>query len=268
MSAGVDASTLALPIFDHHVHLDDPLLTLPGQLDFQWRDAAAAGLCGAVTAGYGPERDADAIAALAPGRPLWRAVGLHPWWLAAAADDEARHAGLRQLERQLSGPGVVALGEVGLDGLRKQALPIAEQRRWMARALGMARAFDLPVVLHVVRAIGHALEELRACPPPGGVVHRFGGPAELAPALCALGLAVSLDPSWLRRPDKLAAVVHATPPGRLLVESDWPLDDRPWSAALQEVQALVAAIAALRGEPVAAMAARLVEDAQACYRLG
>ena len=266
MTGGVDAA-LTLPIFDHHVHLDDPSLTAPGQLALQWRAAAAAGLCGAITAGYGPERDADAIAALAPDRPLWRAVGLHPWWLAAAASDEARHAGLQQLERQLEGPGVVALGEIGLDALRKQALPIVEQRRWMARSLAMARAHNLPVVLHVVRAIGHALEELRACPPPGGVVHRFGGPAELAPALCALGLSVSLDPSWLRRPDKLAAVVRATPAGRLLVETDWPLVDRPWAAALHEVRELVCAIAELRGEPVAAMAARLVEDARACYRL-
>ncbi len=258
---------MTLPLFDSHVHLDDPELVADAALDGLWRDAAVAGLVGAVTAGYGPERDADAIATLRPGRPLWRAVGLHPWWLAAAADDAARQRGLDALRAQVRGPGVVALGEIGLDETRKRAFGLDGQRTWFSAALRLAIEVDLPVVLHVVRWHGHALRVLQELPPPGGVVHRYGGPAELVAPLCALGLSISICTDALRRPDRFAAVARAVPADRLVIETDWPLDDRPWAEALGELRDLVAAIAAWRDEPAADVAARSVANARRLYRL-
>lgn len=257
----------ALPLFDAHVHLDDPDLVATGALDAIWRDARGVGLIGAVTAGYGPERDADAIATLQLGRPLWRAVGLHPWWLASAADDDARDRGLQLLQAQLAGPGVVALGEIGLDETRKRQLDLDGQRRYFRAALRLARDADLPVVLHVVRWHGHALEVLREVPPPGGVVHRYGGPAELVAPLCALGLTISICTDALRRPERFAAVARAVPADRLVVETDWPLDDRPWSEALAELAALVDAIATWRGETPLAIAERAAANARRLYRV-
>ena len=260
-------AALALPLFDSHVHLDDPDLVADGALDALWTGAEAGGLVAAVTAGYGPERDQDAIATLRAGRPLWRAVGLHPWWLAAAQDDAARDRGLITLQEQLGGPGVVALGEIGLDETRKRALGLDGQRAYFRAALQIARRVDLPVVLHIVRWHGHALEVLRDVPPPGGVVHRYGGPAELVTPLCALGMHLSLCTDALRRPERFAAVARAMPADRLVVETDWPLDERPWADALVELRELVVAIAGWRAESAETVAARAVANARRLYRL-
>ena len=115
---------------------------------------------------------------------LWRAVGLHPEALAAGLGEEAWEL----MTAELDAPGVVALGEIGLDRRYRDVLPLDVQLAWFRRGLELARARGLPVVLHLVGWHGHALELLRALPPPGGVVHRWSGAVEMVPAFEALGL--------------------------------------------------------------------------------
>lgn len=255
-------------LFDHHVHLDDPSVAAALEDGSLLQQARAAGVVGLLSAGYGPEREPIAARLSRDGAPLWRAVGLHPWWLAAQPDDAARDAGLRQLEGTLGGRGVVALGEIGLDATRKDLLDAASQRRYFARCLALAAAEALPVVLHVVRWHGHALDTLRAAPAVSGVVHRFGGPPDVVPGYARAGLHLSMATDWLKRPEKAAALARAVPADRLLVETDWPLDDRPYGEAAAELAQLVAAIAAWRGESEGVVRERLLRNTLAVYRLG
>jgi TatD DNase family protein len=243
------------------VHLDDPVVAVERVM----RAGAAGGLVGLVSAGYGPEREATAAALIRPGRPLWRTVGLHPWWLASAPDDAARDAGLRWLEGACAAPGVVGVGEIGLDATRRKQLPIGAQRHYFVAGLKIARERGLPVVLHVVRWHGHALEALAAARPAGGVVHRYGGPAELVQGYVAHGLSISLCTDALRRPEHFAAVARAVPRDRLLVETDWPLDEQPYEVALGELRALVGMLAVWRREPVAGLARALCDNARRVF---
>lgn len=261
-------SRLDWPVFDHHVHLDDPGLVGARAPAQSLCDAVAHGLVGAVSAGYGPEREVAARGLIQPDRPLWRAVGLHPWWLADAASDALRDEAVAALAGSVATPGVVAVGEIGLDATVSRRLGIDAQRRYLQAGLALARARDLPVILHVVRWHGHALDALRRQPPAAGVIHRFGGPIELVPAFLRCNLALSMAPDALRRPERYAALARAVPSDRLLVETDWPLDQRSWPAALAELRALVAAVAGWRGEDPARLAERLVANARALYRLG
>ena len=95
-------------------------------------------------------------------------------------------------------PGVVAVGEIGLDRRYRDVLPLEVQLAWFRRGLELARTRGLPVVLHLVGWHGHALELLRALPPPGGVVHRWSGALELV-TLMSLGVSrnssTALQPS-------------------------------------------------------------------------
>ena len=233
----------ALPLFDSHCHCDDPdwpparLLPVVAQLP-DWS--------GAITAGYGPERFAASRAVCAAEPRIRRAIGLHPWWLADHSEDE-RRAGMAALQAELTRNDAVALGELGLDKNRKHLLPAADQLRWMRLELELARALQLPVVLHIVGWHGHALDALRAIGGPWrGVVHRFSGPPEAALAYAALGLGVSLALEPRPNLAKRAAVAQALPEQALMIETDWPFLDHDYPAALGLLRALAADIALWR----------------------
>ncbi len=245
------------------MHLDDA--RTPD--DFVQSGLRRPGLVGAVSAGYGPERSALARRRVAGSDRVWRTVAPHPWWLAAHTDAE-REAAWQQAEAELTEPGVVAVGEIGLDQLKRRDLPLELQLVHLRRGLSLARRHDLPVVLHVVRWQGHALDAARRAPPPGGVMHRYGGPVELVVPWTRLGVHLSLDTQrWRRAPDQVRAIAAAAPPALWVVETDWPLSHRPWAAALDELEAMVRDLAAHLGQRPHDLAAQLVANARALYRL-
>jgi TatD DNase family protein len=97
--------------------------------------------------------------------------------------------------------------------------------RVLARHLEVARALALPLVLHCVDAHGAMLEllERRGPLPAGGVMHSYGGPAELIGRYARLGLSFSfagiVSHENAKRPRK---ALSAVPLSHLLVESDGP----------------------------------------------
>jgi TatD DNase family protein len=260
---------LTAPLFDHHSHLDDP----DGDIDCRigaLRQLVAAGWPGAVIPGYAPSRYplARRLQAAVPGRThqagLWRAVGLHPEALAAGLPAEA----WALFEAELDAPGVVAVGEIGLDRRYRERLPLDTQLRLFRKGLETARSRHLPVVLHLVGWHGHALELLRHLPPPGGVVHRWSGAVELVPAFEALGLHVSLSLEPREHPDKRRQLAQAIRGDRLLLETDWPFLDLEYPQALDRLRDLLSTVAAWRGEPEAELAVQLADNVRAVYGTG
>ncbi len=243
------------PLFDSHAHLDDPDWP-PARLAADL--ACAPGWLGSLSAGYGPERFAACRAVCANLPTVRRAVGLHPWWLAAHSEAE-RVAGWHQVEAELetAGNAIAAIGELGVDKNRKAQMPAGDQVRWMVKGLELARRRGLAVVLHVVGWHGHALQALREYGRPcRGVVHRFSGSSQVAEHYQALGLHLSLALEPRFDVSRRAAVARAIAPERLMVESDWPFLDLDYPAALDAVRALAADIAIARGESSATLIAR------------
>jgi TatD DNase family protein len=207
--------------------------------------------------------------------------GLHPRWVAASAPEEVA-AGLRALSGACEGVGgcvgwakPVALGEIGLD--RSRHVPgesVDGQVGAFREQLALARALELPVVLHVVRAHGLALEWLRrdGLPRGGGVMHSYSGAAEMVPDFAALGLMFSFSgavTSPAARKLRRAAVV--VPEHLLMIETDapdltpasrWPARNEP--AFLGEV---CGEVARLRGQRVEEVAARTAQNARAAFGL-
>ncbi len=163
--------------------------------------------------------DLEQVAELAeawPGRVV-AAVGFHP--------HEARHLGTdakRRVERALLRPGVVAIGEVGLDYHYDFSSP-DEQQAALAWQLGLALEVGLPVVLHHREAWDDFLAALDRCPGLRGVAHSFtegaGGVAEVV----ARGLHVGISGMvTFKSADNVREAAAAVPVGRLLVETDSP----------------------------------------------
>lgn len=261
-------------LVDAHCHLNSGRLGAP--VDEVVAEARAVGVETFVLAGVAPEewRDQRALAARYPGA-VFPVFGLHPQWI-AEVDEAAVADGLAALERELAGAAPpVALGETGLDGLtpaRKASLALQEGA--FREHLRLSARYDTPIVLHLLKATGRALEVLRevGVPPAGGVVHSFGGAPEVALAYVKMGLHVSFCGS-LTYPQsrRLVAAAAALPLDRVLIETDTP-DQAPHPHRGEVnrpalLPLVLHALAEARGEPVAHVAEATAANARRLYRL-
>ncbi len=206
---------------DSHCHLDDDAFA-PDR-DAVIARAQAAGVVGIVVPSYREHCFArlraccDGVSAL----PLWPAYGLHPCY---SGEHTREH--LSALQRWLATPGVVAVGEIGLDR-HSEALRHPDLWRWqqdvLAAQLQLAQAHDLPVILHARSAYAELIALLRRHPPGAGIVHAFNGRIEHAYALLDLGLVLGIggvvtQPSAVRLRD----ILRRLPAQSWVVESDAP----------------------------------------------
>lgn len=182
----------------------------------------------------------------AKGLALRFAVGQHPCFEGEIAEVEA------WIDRL----GAVAIGEVGWD----RAAAFDDAR--VDGSIELARARQLPVILHVVGAHGHAVERLRRHAKLRGVVHAYSGSADLVDVYVRLGLHLSIGPSVLNpHARKVAAAAARVPDERLLVETDAP-DQTPEPA---DVARVAARVAALRGATPEAIAERTFANAESLF---
>ena len=112
------------------------------------------------------------------------AVGIHPHH--AAEMDEPAWA---RLESLVSDSRTRAVGEIGLDYFRNLSPP-AVQREALARQLAIAKANDLPVLVHD-REAHEDVESALVAWGGRGVLHAFSGDAEMARRLAGAGYVVS-----------------------------------------------------------------------------
>ncbi|MCA9540423.1 MAG: TatD family hydrolase, partial [Myxococcales bacterium] len=231
--------------------------------------ARAAGVGGFVLAGVEPAAFAGqrTLAAREPGM-VWTA-GLHPQ-VAAELDAPARKAALDALPAAFVGANPArAVGETGLDRHFVPKATLPGQTEVFRAQLAFARERNLPVVLHIVGAHGPALDVLRrdGLPAAGGMVHSFGGNAELVREYVALGLHLSFaGPVARAHAPRLHEAARATPADRLLIETDAPDQSPPDLPRRNEpavVRAVAAAVAALRGEDPVALLKRAARNLEA-----
>lgn len=203
-----------------------------------------------------------AAAAVAEAADLWCTAGVHPHH--ASDFDEVAARRLEELHRS---PGVVAVGECGLDYNRNFSPRDAQLAAFEAQ-LSLAAAADLPVFLHQRDAHAEFLAVLRDAWPSlrrGAVVHCFTEGPDVAADYLALGCHLGIT-GWIcdeRRGGALREAVREIPSDRLLLETDAPyLQPRDLSPAPasrrnepENLPHVLAAVAAARGEEPEAVAA-------------
>ena len=157
-----------------------------------------------------------------PGR-IFPAIGIHPtrsifekWF--------DRH----KLAEYANTPGVIAIGEIGLDyHYKREEQHRLKQHIWFLYQLNLARKMKLPVLLHVRDAHEDALRILRWHPARklGGVIHYFNGPKEIAEQYLKLGYHISIGGYVLQFEERAKDIWEAIsniPLNRILVETDAP----------------------------------------------
>jgi TatD DNase family protein len=201
---------------DTHIHLHAP----------QWQTPAAERIARSQALGVDMlvqpgVRAADwpQLIRLADEHPMvFAAPGLHPGYAHEWTSTVA--AQLRALCRH---PKVVAVGEIGLDGLLE--VDIGLQQEVLRAQLDIARCAGLPVLLHCRKKMDllFSLLEQNNFTPQGGILHGFSGSIEIARRALDLGLLIGIGPVLLRsNARKLPAAVRQLPATSLVLETDAP----------------------------------------------
>lgn len=253
--------------FDSHCHLDLP--AFDEDREAVWDRARAVGVSGALIPAVSPATWA-ATRAMARAGARWVALGIHPYALPALSDADVADA-LDALPGWLGAPGVVAVGECGLDGtLDATAAPMDRQREVLAAHLRVASRAGLPVVLHVRGAHREALEVLgrEGLPSRAGVVHSYSGGVEHLRAYLDLGLHLAFGGAITRpRARRPVEALKATPAERLLLETDAP--DQPVAGVTRgepgDLVTVIRHAAAARGVDADPLGAATMDNALALF---
>ena len=226
--------------------------------------SVAVGVERIVTVGCDVEdsRRAIAVAAAHPGR-VWATAGVHP--------HEARH-GLDGLDELLGRDEVVAIGECGLD-YHYDHSPREIQREAFAAQIALAHAHDLPLVIHTRLAWDDTFAILDAeGVPERTVFHCFTGGADEARGCLDRGAHLSISGLvTFKSADDIRDAVALAPLDALMVETDSPflapvpLRGKPNLPGY--VPIVGAGVAAVKGLPVADVAAATWNTAEAFYGL-
>lgn len=197
---------------------------------------------------------------------LFPAYGLHPTFLARHRPQHL-HALREWIERERP----CAIGECGLD-FYVEGLDATAQQGYFDGQLALAREFDLPLVVHARRAVDAVIAAIRRIGAVRGVVHSFSGSPEQARQLWQLGFLVGLGgPVTYERANRLRRLAATMPLDFLLLETDAP--DQPDAGIRGErneparLPAVLQAIAALRGEDPAIVAAATTRNAERLFGL-
>lgn len=205
-----------MKLYDAHNHLQDDR--------FAGRQAELLAACeqaGVVRMVVNGACEADWLRVLALARQnriVLASFGYHPWYLHERTPDW-----LARLEWFLDQiPS--AVGEIGLDRW-KPGLPYEPQEEAFLAQLGLAARRNLPASIHCLHAWGRLQDLLRDHPRParGFVLHSFGGPKEMIPALAGLGAYFSFPGYFLHeRKARQQEAFRQVPLDRLLIETDAP----------------------------------------------
>jgi TatD DNase family protein len=198
---------------------------------------------------------------------LFAGVGTHPH------DADTLTPERLDAQRTLaSQPGVVAIGEIGLDYYRDLS-PRDVQRAALAAQLGLARELDLPVILHnreshddlvgLLRSDGQGVR---------GVFHCFIGDRAMARDALDLGFYLSFaGPLAFPKNVELGEVAAWAPLERILIETDCPyLAPPPYRGKRNEpayVAFVARRLAELRGATLDEIASATTRNAAALFRL-
>ena len=207
-------------MIDTHCHLTFP--ELHQRLDEVLAAAAHAGVDRMITIGTTPESSARAAELAGRLDHVFATAGVHPH---EAAKHHDRDAVLDPLRELLDRPGVVGLGEMGLDTHYPEP-PLEDQRRVLRWQLELAAERpELPVVIHNRKATDDTLAALRDAGLPGErfLFHCFTGTPGEVEAILDFGAWVGFTGIvTFKSARDVAEASDLVPLDRLVIETDAP----------------------------------------------
>lgn len=219
-------------LFDTHTHFDIPDYDIRRD-DFN-RQAYQSGVRHLILIGY-LAKYFDRMVAIkhtADGcYPIQHhlAFGLHPLYIDEHTDDD-----LAVLDNYLNKYPSIAIGEIGLDtypNKLKSPDVYQKQTRFFVEQIKLAKAYDLPIVLHIRKSHADVLKLLKEqqynARHQGGIAHSFSGGANEAIYFAKLGFKIGItgqvtNPNAKKLRQAIKAVFDSIGLSAFVIETDCP----------------------------------------------
>jgi TatD DNase family protein len=154
---------------------------------------------------------------------LFVMAGIHPSHVKDASD-----ADWARIEALATEPGIVAIGETGLDYYWDTSFN-EKQHEFLRRHIRLAVSLDLPLVFHnrdasedLVRIVREEQAAASDSSRIRGVFHCFGGPEWLSDAVLELGFHVGIGGTFTFKNGGVPDAVRRIPMDRIMLETDAP----------------------------------------------
>lgn len=208
---------------DSHCHIDGE--AFDADRDEIVRRANEVGVWAMLNVGTGNPHNGEidkAVSVAGKYENVFASVGVHPHDAKEYDDIAENHL----IELVKSSEKVIAWGEIGLDFYYDHS-PRDVQIDVFRRQIRTAKNLDLPIIIHSRDAGYETVEILREETDypkfRGGIMHCFGGSAEMAESLIEIGFLISFAGNvTFKKADNLRDAAKVVPLEKLLIETDCP----------------------------------------------
>ncbi len=208
-------------LVDTHCHLD--AAEFDADREEVAQQAATSGVGAIVIPAIGQANFAKVAETCQRHNICFPAYGIHPLYVASATPQH-----LDALRSTLATEAPVAVGEIGLDFFVEN-YDEAQQTYYFTEQLKIAHDYDLPVILHVRRAVDAVLKHLRRIGVRGGIAHAFNGSRQQAEAFIGLGFKLGFGGSMTYdRALHIRDLARTLPLEAIVLETDAPDISPAW----------------------------------------
>ena len=204
-----------LAMIDSHCHLNDD--SYQKDLDAVLSRALEAGVTAMMNVGFDLRSSRETAALAARHTFMYGVVGVHPHD-AKTYNDKIE----RELDYLLEQPGILGVGEIGLDFYRDLS-PRKQQKKVFVEQLALAERKDKPVVIHCRDAFDEMMEILESGRNTyRGIFHAFSGDPAMARRIIDLGFHIGIGGVVTFQNSRLRETVADLPPRSIVLETDCP----------------------------------------------
>ncbi|MCO7176918.1 TatD family hydrolase [Sporolactobacillus kofuensis] len=253
-------------LFDTHTHINDEAFDadLPAVLD----RARAAGVAQMVVVGVDRATIERVFPIIDQHKHIYGAIGWNPEDAIDMTEDD-----FQMIKQQLSHPGIVALGEIGLD-YHWDKSPKSVQHQIFRRQIRLAKDAGLPLIIHDREATEDVARILREehAETVGGVMHCYSDNWEWAQQFIDLNFYISFGgPLTFKNASLQRETAEQIPLEHLLIETDCPfLSPHPFRGKRNEparVRLVAEKLAEIKGLTLEQIAQITTENAMRCFRI-
>jgi len=202
-------------MFDTHAHYDDE--SFDADRDILIRSLFSSGVEYIINPGCDLKSSINAMNIAEAYDRYYFAAGIHPENITDSSIME-----LEEIQKLLSHPKCVAVGEIGLDYYWSKD-KLEQQKSVFRMQMEMSCDTGLPVIIHDLDAHSDCLEIINDFPQVRGVFHCFSGSVEMAKQLIKKGWYLGFDgPLTYKNAKKTVDVMAICPSDRFLFETDSP----------------------------------------------
>ncbi len=201
--------------FESHAHYDDE--RFDEDREFLLKELPSFGVKYVLNVGADVASSQKSVEMAEQFSYVFAAVGVHPH-----ETDQCNDQALRRLEAMAASKKVVAIGEIGLDFYYDNSKR-ENQRLWFREQLALAKALELPVIIHSRDAAMETFEMIKDSGINQGVIHCYTGSKEMALAYAKLGFMIGIGGMiTFKNAKQIVGTVEALPLDKILIETDCP----------------------------------------------